>query len=71
MLTAGAFLLAALAAAGWWVPSAWWPVMAIAGAGLLLVLMLTFLGPTKLIPIAFAVATMFVALTRPALFATE
>lgn len=66
----GLLLAAALAAAGIWVPSGWWRPLAIAGAGLLLVLMALFFAPTKLIPIAFAVGTLYVALYRPAQFAT-
>jgi hypothetical protein len=66
--TAGALALAALAAAGIWVPSAWWRALATVGAALLLCLMALFFGPTKLIPIAFALGTLYVALARPAAF---
>ncbi len=69
--TGGVFILAALAAAGIWVPSAWWRLLACVGAALLLVLMMLFFGPTKLIPMAFALGTLYVALTRPEVFATE
>jgi len=63
------FLLGALAAAGIWVPSTWWPLLATIGAVLLLCLMVSFFGPTKLIPIAFALATLFFAVSRPTAFA--
>lgn len=70
-VTAGGLLmLAALAAAGVWVPSGWWRPLAIAGAALLLGLMALFFGPTKLIPMAFALGTLYVALDKLALFAT-
>jgi hypothetical protein len=68
--TATAFALAALAAAGIWVPSAWWRALAAVGALLLVCLMGLFLGPTKVIPIAVALGTLYVALARPAAFAT-
>lgn len=64
------FVLAALAAAGIWVPSGWWRPLAIAGAVLLLGLMALFFGPTKVIPMAFALVTLYIALARPSLFAT-
>jgi hypothetical protein len=63
-------LLAALAAAGIWVPSAWWRPLAVAGGVLLLALMLLFIGPTKLIPAACALATLYIAMARPNIFAT-
>ncbi len=44
--------------------------MATVGAGLLLCLMVLFFGPTKLIPMAFALGTLCVALSKPAIFAT-
>lgn len=65
-----AFVLAALAVSGYWVPLGWWRVLAIAGAALLLCLMVLFFGPTKLIPIGVALLTLYLALARPALFAT-
>jgi hypothetical protein len=68
--TGGLLALAALAVAGFWVPAAWWRVLATAGAALLLCLMLLFLGPTKLIPIAFALGTLYVAVSKPTVFAT-
>ena len=64
------FVLAALAAAGIWIPSGWWRPLAVAGAALLLCLMALFFGPTKLIPMAFALGTLYVALASPALFET-
>jgi len=68
--TGGVLILAALAAAGVWVPSTWWRALATVGAALLLCLMALFFGPTKLIPIAFALGTLYAALTNPATFAT-
>ena len=52
MTTAGVFILAALAVVGWWVPFGWWRVLAIVGAILSLVLMVSFFGATKLVPMA-------------------
>ena len=71
MAAAAALALAALAAGGLWVPSAWWRALAAVGALLLLALMALFFGPTKLIPIAFALGTLYVALSRPETFATD
>lgn len=68
--TGGVLILAALAAAGIWVPSTWWRALATVGAVLLVCLMALFFGPTKVIPIAFALGTLYVALMRPAAFAT-
>ena len=69
--TAGGVLaMAALAVAGIWIPVGWWRILAIVGAALLLCLMALFLGPTKLIPMAFALGTLYVALSRPPIFAT-
>ncbi len=68
--TGGVLILAALAAAGIWVPSAWWRMLATVGAVLLVCLMALFFGPTKVIPIAFALGTLYVALMHPAAFAT-
>ncbi len=42
------FFLAALAVMGWWIPFGWWRLLAAGGAVLQLVLMVSFLGPTKL-----------------------
>ncbi|MFA7248495.1 MAG: hypothetical protein WC273_02575 [Dehalococcoidia bacterium] len=57
-------LMAAMGVAGWWVPGSWWRALAVAGASLLVVLMLLFIGPTKLLPIAFALLTIAVATGR-------
>jgi hypothetical protein len=65
------FVLAALAAAGLWVPTGWWRWLAAVGAALLLGLMAVFFGPTKLIPMAFALGTLYVALDFPSLVATR
>ena len=65
------FVLAALAAAGIWIPSGWWRPLAVAGAALLLCLMALFSGPTKLIPMAFALGTLYVALGKPTVFAAD
>lgn len=71
-VTAGGILiLAARAALGIWLPTRWWRALSAVGAGLLLCLMALFFGPTKLIPIGFALTTIFVALARPALIAAE
>jgi hypothetical protein len=67
----GLLLLAALAVAGIWVPSAWWRALATVGAALLLCLMVAFFGPTKLIPMAFALGTLYIALNSPPAFATR
>ena len=66
----GLLLLAALAAAGIWVPLDWWRPLAFLGAVLLVCLMMVFFGPTKVIPIAFALATLYVVVSRPTTFAT-
>lgn len=51
-------LLAALAVLGIWVYHDWWRSLAMVGAGLEMVLMFGFLGPTKLLPIAFDLAVL-------------
>ena len=66
----GLLLLAGLAAAGVWLPRAWWPGLAAVGSALLACLMAVFFGPTKLIPMAFALGTLYIAVSKPALFAT-
>lgn len=63
--------MAALAVAGWWVPAGWWRALTAAGAALLLCLMALFVGPTKVLPAAVAVATLYVVLTRPAALLAE
>ncbi len=71
-VTAGGILiLGALAAVGIWLPTRWWRALSTVGAALLLCLMALFFGPTKVIPIGFALATLYVALARPALFEPE
>lgn len=57
-------LLAALAVLGIWVPHAYWRLLAMVGAGLLLVLMLGYLSPTKLLPILWAIAVLVLAWMR-------
>ena len=64
-----AFLVGALAAAGIWVPSGWWRPLSTMGAVLLLCLMVLFFGPTKLMPMLFAIGTLYFAIARPAAFA--
>lgn len=44
-------------------------MLASAGAVLLLCLMLLFFGPTKLIPMLVAFATLYLAIGKPAAFA--
>ena len=69
MVAAGLLVLAALAAVGWWVPSAWCPLLAAGGAVALLCLMALFADPTKLIPMLFALGTLYLAVSRGDLFA--
>jgi hypothetical protein len=69
--TGGVFILAALAVLGWWIPTDWWRWLAAVGAVLLVGLMALFFGPTKLIPLAFALGTLYVALAQPSLLATD
>ena len=64
-------LLRVLAAGGSCVPLTGWRAVATVGALLLLCLMALFIGPTKLISSAFALATLFFALVRPAAFAVD
>jgi hypothetical protein len=68
-VTCVVFVAGALAAAGIWVPPGWWRPLAAIGAVLLLCLMALFFGPTKLVPMLFAIATLYFALARPAAFA--
>lgn len=63
---AAAFALAALAVLGWWVPFTWWRLLAGAGAVLQLVLMVLFLAPTKVLPIAFDVLILYLLWSRSA-----
>ena len=62
-------VLGALAAAGIWIPATWWRPLSSIGAILLLCLMVLFFGPTKLMPIVFAIATLYFAIARPGAFA--
>jgi hypothetical protein len=71
ILAGTAFLLAALAAAGWLVPSAWVRPLGGVGAALLIGLMALFFGPTKLIPVAFALGTLYVVMAQPAVLAAD
>jgi hypothetical protein len=56
-----ALFLAALAVLRWWVPFDWWRACTIAGGVLSVGLMLLFLSPTKVLPLATAVALLAVA----------
>lgn len=53
--------MAALAVLGIWVPTSWWRVCAAIGSSLLVVLMVGFFGPTKILPILAALAVIWVA----------
>lgn len=53
-------VLAALAILDIWLPHDSWRVLATVGAALLLVLMIGYLSPTKLLPIAWATAVLVV-----------
>jgi hypothetical protein len=70
MSAGGILLLATLAVAGIWVPTEWWRGLAIVGAALLVCLLVLFVGPTKIIPLAISLGTLYLALVRPATFAT-
>jgi hypothetical protein len=52
--SAALLVLAFLAIVGPWVPFAWWRALAISGALLSILLMLLFLGVTKVLPIVTA-----------------
>ena len=56
-------LLAALAVLRWWVPFGWWRPLALVGALLQIVLMASFLGSTKLIPMAWDVWIVYLTRT--------
>jgi hypothetical protein len=62
--TAGVFILAALAVMGWWIPFGWWRVMAMGGAILSLLLMVSFFGATKLLPMALDLVVLWAAITN-------
>jgi hypothetical protein len=59
---AGVLIAGALAVARLWVPFDWWRWLAISGALLSLLLMASFFGPTKLLPITTGVAIVVAAL---------
>lgn len=65
----GLFGLATLAVAGFWIPLAWWRALATAGALLLVTLMVVFFGPTKLVPLLIAAATIYVVSLKAEAFA--
>jgi hypothetical protein len=71
LFAASLYILAALAAIGLWVPSKWLRPLMVAGAACLACLTVLFFGPTKLLPAAVALATLYVALMRPALLGAE
>jgi hypothetical protein len=60
---AAVLILAAMAVLGWWVPVRWWRTLAIGGAALSLMLMILFLGFTKLLPIAVALFVIWSTIT--------
>lgn len=64
MSAGGMLLLAALGLLGWWVPAGWWRGLAIGGSVALVVLMLLFFSPTKVLPIALALAVIAIATDR-------
>lgn len=70
MTAATILALAALAVAGVWIPTEWWRSLALAGALFLAGLMVLFFGPTKLLPLAVAMLTAYLAVVRPGVFDT-
>jgi hypothetical protein len=56
---------AALSVLGWWVPYGWWRPLAIVGAVLSFFALASFLGPTKFLPMASAVAIVWIAYADP------
>lgn len=60
---AGLFFLAALAVVGIWVPFSWWRALAVGGAILSLLLMATFFGATKVLPMALDFLVLWAAIT--------
>lgn len=62
--SAGLLFPAALSVLGWWVPFGWWRPLAVAGAGVQLILMASFAGPTKLMPIALDALILYATLSR-------
>jgi len=71
MTAAVLLVMAALAAVGGWVPTQWLPLLAAGGAVALLCLVGLFAGPTKVIPMLFALGTLYLAVVRPSLLATS
>ena len=71
MAAAALLAVAALAVSGLWVPSAWSRTLAVGGGAALFALLVLFFSPTKLIPMAFALATLYVAVTYPTVVVTE
>jgi hypothetical protein len=63
-ITAGVSVLATLAVLGIWIPFGWWRALTIGGAVLLLVLMVLFFGPTKVLPMALALGVLWIATTQ-------
>ena len=60
--SAGLLISAALAVARVWVPLDWWRPLGFAGSGLSILLMLLFLGPTKILPTLTGLAVAAAAL---------
>jgi hypothetical protein len=61
-LTVAAFLLAALASAGWLVPASWWGPLVVAAATLSTVLLLVFLSPLLLLGFVINAALIWLVL---------
>lgn len=53
--------MAALAVLGIWVPTTWWRGLAVAGASFLVLLMVGFFGPTKILPIVASLGAIWAA----------
>lgn len=70
ILAGSLLVLGALAALGLWVPSSWLRMLAIAGSALLVCLMALFVSPTKVLPLAIAAATVYLAIASPSMFAS-
>jgi hypothetical protein len=71
MIAGGLLIVAAVAVAGLWVPAIWWRALATCGASLLVCLLALFFGPTKLVPLGVAFATLYMAVWNPELVAHE
>ena len=64
-VTSGSLLfLAGLALIGLWIPFGWWRPLAVSGTAISLLLMISFFGPAKLIPIALDLLVLYVALSH-------